>query len=283
MKTLFDEVSIETSKLTTKRYSTSFSLGIYFIDPKIRNDIYAIYGFVRSADEIVDSFLDYNREVLFNRFKNDTYTAINEKISLNPILNSFQHTVHKYKIDLELIETFFKSMEMDLFKHDYDYESYNSYIVGSAEVVGLMCLKVYCLGNESTYNNLEYYARKLGSAYQKINFLRDLSNDYYLLGRIYFPGVEIREFNECVKQKILLDIEKDFSDGYKGILKLPKNARFGVYLSYIYFYTLFQKIRYLPSESLFKNRIRIPDWYKIYLFIHSYLKNKLHLIQWQNA
>jgi phytoene/squalene synthetase len=282
MKELFDQISFEVSKLATKRYSTSFSLGIRFIEPKIRNAIYAIYGFVRFADEIVDTFHDYNKEILFERFKDDTYKAIEEGISLNPILNSFQDTVKKFGIDNELIATFLKSMEMDLHKNRYDYDGYNEYIVGSAEVVGLMCLKVYCNGDEKSYKTLKYYAERLGSAYQKINFLRDLSADYHSLGRVYFPGIDIIEFNECVKQKILMDIEKDFLEGYKGILRLPKNSRFGVYLSYIYFYSLFQKIRFMPTEIILQKRIRIPDSYKFYLFFNSYVKNKLHLIQWQN-
>ncbi len=282
MKELFDQISFEVSKLATKRYSTSFSLGIRFIEPKIRNAIYSIYGFVRFADEIVDTFHDYDKEMLFARFKGDAYTAIEEEISLNPILNSFQDTVRKFHIDKELIATFLKSMEMDLYKNNYDYDGYNEYIVGSAEVVGLMCLKVYCNGDEESYKSLKYYAERLGSAYQKINFLRDLSADYNKLGRVYFPGVDIKEFNECVKQKILLDIEKDFLEGYKGILKLPKNSRFGVYLSYIYFYSLFQKIRFMRPELILQKRIRIPDSYKFYLFFNSYVKNKLHLIQWQN-
>jgi 15-cis-phytoene synthase len=282
MKELYDQISFEISKLATHRYSTSFSLGIRFIEPKIRNAIYSIYGFVRFADEIVDTFHDYDKRLLFERFKEDTYKAIDEGISLNPILNSFQDTVWRFKIDKELIATFLKSMEMDLYKNDYDYEGYNEYIVGSAEMVGLMCLKVYCNGDEKLFKSLKYYAERLGSAYQKINFLRDLSADFNILGRVYFPGVDIKEFNECVKQEILLDIEKDFLEGYKGILKLPKNSRFGVYLSYIYFYSLFQKIRFLPPEIILKERIRIPDGYKFYLFFNSYVKNKLHLIQWQN-
>lgn len=283
MKAMFDEVSYAMSKLATKRYSTSFSLGIRFLDPSIRNPIFSIYGFVRFADEIVDSFHEFNKEKLLNEFKTEAYKAIDEGISLNPILNSFQLTVRKYNINRELIELFLKSMEMDLYNATYNYEGYKDYIVGSAEVVGLMCLKVYCNGDARMYDNLKSFAGRLGAAYQKINFLRDLSSDFNSLGRMYFPGISIGEFNDKVKAKLLDEIEQDFIAGYEGILKLPKNSRFGVYLSYVYFYTLFQKIKLIPSQEILHKRIRLQNSYKYTLFLQSYLKDKLHMIQWQNS
>ena len=282
MKAIFDDVSFEMSKLVTKQYSTSFSLGIRFLDPAIRRPIYAIYGFVRLADEIVDSFDNYNKKELLESFKNDTYRALHDGISLNPILNSFQLTVNKYKIDHELIALFLKSMEMDLYRATYNSEGYNDYIVGSAEVVGLMCLRVYCFRDDLAYNSLKGFARRLGAAYQKINFLRDLSSDYKTLGRVYFPGVNILEFNEKVKSDIVKDIEKDFKVGYEGILRLPKNSRFGVYLSYIYFYTLFQKIKIIPPQIILQHRVRLMNRYKYFLFFRSYVQDKFHMIQWQN-
>ena len=282
MKELFDRVSYDVSRLTTERYSTSFSLGIKFLNKEMRDPIYSIYGFVRFADEIVDSFQGYDRQALLGKFRTDTYEAINERISLNPILNSFQETVHKFSIDESLIETFLQSMEMDLHKTSYSSSGYLQYIVGSAEVVGLMCLKVYCKGNEILYSKLKYYAERLGAAYQKINFLRDLSSDYKQLGRVYFPGLNMKEFNDSVKRGILDEIEHDFIVGYEGILKLPKGSRFGVYLSYIYFYSLYRKIREIPSETILHQRVRLPDNYKLYLFFKSFVKNKLNMIEWQN-
>lgn len=279
---LFNEVSFETSKITTRKYSTSFSLGIRFFKKEIRNPIYGIYGFVRFADEIVDTFHNYNKEELFTKFKQDTYEALEQKISLNPILNSFQLVVHKYKIESETIDLFLRSMEMDLYKKTYDARNYKEYITGSAEVVGLMCLRVYCNGNDKLYNSLKQNAESLGSAYQKINFLRDLSSDYNVLGRVYFPGVDISEFNDDVKYKIIEDIEKDFLNGFLGILKLPKNSRFGVYLSYVYFYTLLQKIKFIPTSLILKERVRLGTSYKLTLLMKSLIKDKLNLIEWQN-
>lgn len=282
MNNLFESISFQTSKITTQKYSTSFSLGIRFLKKEIRNPIYAIYGFVRFADEIVDTFHEFNKRELFEKFKSDTYDAIEKKISLNPILNSFQITVNKYNIEHYLIETFLKSMEMDLYKIDYDTEGYKNYIVGSAEVVGLMCLRVYCNNDEARYRLLKEYAESLGSAYQKINFLRDLSADYQQLGRVYFPNVDMHEFNEKTKQKIIEDIEIDFQKGFTGLLKLPKNSRFGVYLSYVYFYTLLQKIRFIPSSEILKKRVRIKNRVKIMLLFKSYIKDKLNMIEWQS-
>jgi phytoene/squalene synthetase len=282
MKDLFNDVSFETSKITTQKYSTSFSLGIRFFRKDIRNPIYGIYGFVRFADEIVDSFSGYNQRELFYKFKLDTFEAIEQGISLNPILNSFQEVVNRYHIDRETIDQFLYSMEIDLYKNRYDSSGYKQYITGSAEVVGLMCLRVFCNGNDQLYNSLKEYAESLGSAYQKINFLRDLSHDYKELGRVYFPNLDITSFDDEAKFKIIMDIENDFKNGFRGIMKLPKNARFGVYLSYIYFFSLLQKIRFQPSAIILKERVRIGNSSKVMLLLKSYLKNKLNLIEWQN-
>jgi phytoene/squalene synthetase len=240
--------------------------------------IYGIYGFVRLGDEIVDTFHDYNKKALLERFRRDVDEAIEEKISLNPILNSFQHVVHKYNIEKELIDLFINSMEMDLDKQAYDQSGYKRYILGSAEVVGLMCLRVFCAGDDALYNNLKPFAMSLGSAYQKINFLRDLKADYQHLGRTYFPNVDLNEFNENHKKQIEQDIENDFRNGLKGIKKLPQEAKFGVYLSYIYFYGLFRKIKKTPSREILKRRIRISNRRKYYLLARSIMVYKLRLL-----
>ena len=279
MKKIFDQLSYDISKKTTLRYSTSFSLGIRFLANELRKPIYNIYGFVRFADEIVDSFHGYDKEKLLFQFKKDTHQAIDDGISLNPILNSFQETVNKYQIPLELVDTFLKSMEMDLDNYVHDQNSYEEYILGSAEVVGLMCLKVFVKGDESDYQRLKPQAMKLGSAFQKINFLRDLQADYKVLGRTYFPGVDLREFNNVVKKQIEADIEADFAEGYKGILQLPKNARFGTYMAYIYYYKLFKKIKDTPAEIILNERVRIPDNKKYRLFVSSYIKHSLNLVK----
>jgi phytoene synthase len=278
MKQLFDSLSQEMSKLTTKRYSTSFSLGIRFLHKDFHTPIYSIYGFVRFADEIVDSFHGFNKIELLNDFKKQTFDAINNGISLNPILNSFQMTVNKYKIPHHLIETFLNSMEMDLDKKNYDQSKYEEYILGSAEVVGLMCLKVFLRGDEEKYEALKFEAMKLGSAFQKINFLRDLKADYNELGRTYFPNIDLNEFNENVKKEIEDDIEIDFKHGYEGIKKLPKEARFGVYMAYIYYYKLFQKIKSYKAQVILNERVRIPNKRKYSLFISSYVRHNLNLI-----
>lgn len=278
MKKTFDNVSIACSKLTTRTYSTSFSLGIRFLNKRFHDPIYAIYGFVRFADEIVDSFHDFNKAELLQRFRKETYLAIEEKISLNPILNSFQSTVHAYNIPMNLIDTFMDSMEMDLHNNAYNKEGYEKYILGSAEVVGLMCLKVFTENNTALYDKLEPYAMKLGSAFQKINFLRDLKADYGTLGRVYFPGVEMSQFNASTKKEIEKDIEIDFKLGYEGIKQLPKDARFGVYVAYVYYYRLFQKIKHLPAEKIMNERVRIPNNKKYSLFLRSYLKHSFNLI-----
>jgi phytoene/squalene synthetase len=278
MKQLFDNVSHEMSKLTTKRYSTSFSMGISFLDKELQNPIYAVYGFVRFADEIVDSFHGYDKSELLNDFKTQTYTAIEKGISLNPILNSFQWAVNKFAIPLELIETFLQSMEMDLNKQTYDEAKYELYILGSAEVVGLMCLKIFVNGSEAEYQRLKPAAMKLGSAFQKINFLRDLNDDFNELGRTYFPGINLKDFDCDIKKEIEENIELDFKLGFEGIKQLPKNARFGVYMAYIYYYKLFNKIKATPAKIILQERVRIPNNKKYRLFITSYVKHNLNLI-----
>jgi phytoene/squalene synthetase len=278
MKKLFDEVSNKCSKITTQTYSTSFSFGILVLHKSIRKSIYNIYGFVRFADEIVDSFHDYDKTILFNKFKDDAFFAIDNKISLNPILNSFQETVNTYSIDLSLINNFLDSMEMDLSERSYNKESYNDYIHGSAEVVGLMCLKVFVNGNEQLYNQLKPTAMSLGSAFQKINFLRDANIDYSLLGRSYFPGVQLDSFSQSDKIKIEKDIEKDFKDALVGIKMLPSSSRGGVYLSYLYYYHLFKKIKHLSPSRILEDRIRIPNLEKLALMFKASLKNQLNLI-----
>ena len=277
MKALFDSVSIRASKMTTKAYSTSFSLGILGLDKKYHDPIYAIYGFVRFADEIVDSFEGYPQKELLERFWKDTHLALDEKISLNPILNSFQQVVNTFEIDRDLIETFLKSMEMDLYKNEYDEAGYKAYILGSAEVVGLMCLKVFVDGSEERYQMLKKPAMQLGSAFQKINFLRDLHADYKKLGRTYFPGVDLNNFNEGVKTEIEADIDIDFIAGYEGIKQLPKGARFGVYIAYVYYYSLFKKIKKTHCDIILSQRVRISNKRKYGLFLRSLLR---HTINW---
>jgi phytoene/squalene synthetase len=276
MKELFDMISRKSSKLTTVTYSTSFSMGIRFFSRRFHDPIYAIYGFVRFADEIVDTFHEYDKNKLLDDFKRDTYAAINDKISLNPILNNFQWAVNKYKIENELIDTFLRSMEMDLYKDEYDRKGYEEYILGSAEVVGLMCLRVFCEGNEEQYYDLKPSAMRLGAAFQKINFLRDLSHDYHGLGRSYFPGIEIEKFDERTKAKVEEEINSDFQAGLEGIRRLPDGARFGVYVAYVYFYALFKKIRKVSAERLLRERIRVPDPEKYALLVSSYMKDKMN-------
>ncbi len=278
MKELFDMISKQSSKMTTVVYSTSFSMGIRFFSKRFHDPIYAIYGFVRFADEIVDSFHGFDKERLLETFKRDTYQAIEDKISLNPILNNFQWAVNKYKIDHELIATFLRSMEMDLHNESYDRLGYEEYILGSAEVVGLMCLRVFCEGDESSYADLKPSAMKLGAAFQKINFLRDLSHDYNGLGRSYFPNLKISEFNEEAKLRIETEIEADFHAGLEGIRRLPEGAKFGVYVAYVYFYALFQKIKKSRSEILLYERVRIPNRRKYGLLVSSYFKSQMNLI-----
>jgi len=278
MKQIFDTLSFDMSELTTKRYSTSFSLGISFLDKAIRKPIYNIYGFVRFADEIVDSFHGFDKQVLLNDFRKDTYKAIEQGVSLNPILNSFQWAVNTYNIPIDLIDTFLDSMEMDLNKQFYDQSQYEKYILGSAEVVGLMCLKIFVYGDQDEYERLKPLAMKLGSAFQKINFLRDLKADYQDLGRTYFPGIDLNEFNASVKKEIERDIEVDFAQGYEGIKQLPKSSRFGVYMAYVYYYKLFTKIKSIDAQVILSERVRIPNNKKYRLFVTSYLRHNLNLI-----
>jgi len=249
-----------------------------FLQKQIRGPIYSIYGFVRLADEIVDSFHNYNKEYLLSDFKNQTYDAIFNKISLNPILNSFQQVVHQYQIPLDLIESFLKSMEMDLRKTNYDDEKYNEYIFGSAEVVGLMCLCVFTEGNKKLYEELKPSAMKLGAAFQKVNFLRDVKADNLELGRNYFPNVDLKRFSSYEKRKIEADIENDFKEGLKGILRLPSSSRKGVFLAYYYYLILFKKIKQLPAQRIMNERIRIPNYEKFFLMLKSNFKLQMHLL-----
>jgi phytoene/squalene synthetase len=277
-KDLFDKVSLKCSKLTTRAYSTSFSLGIRCLNKELRGPIYAIYGFVRFADEIVDTLHDYDKNLLLDRFKEATHQAINEKISLNPILNSFQKTVNEFKFEKELTDQFLKSMEMDLALTSYDQKGIEEYILGSAEVVGLMCLRVFCKGNEQMYQHLKPSAMKLGSAFQKINFLRDLNADFNGMGRSYFPGVNLTNFTEATKSQIEEDIARDFHAGYEGIKQLPRSARFGVYVAYLYYMALFEKIKNTPSHIILTNRIRVRNRRKLTILAYSYLKHQLNLL-----
>jgi 15-cis-phytoene synthase len=275
---LYNEVSYKCSKLVTTNYSTSFSLGVSLLHKDFIMPIHAIYGFVRFADEIVDTFHTSNKKELLDRFIKDTHDAINDRISLNPILHCFQDTVNKYKIDIELIDTFLRSMEMDLDKTKYNQAGYEEYILGSAEVVGLMCLRIFVEGDEKKYQELKPDAMKLGSAFQKINFLRDLKADVHILGRSYFPGFDVNNFNESTKKEIEADIQKDFDAGLRGIRQLPRKARLGVYLAYIYYISLFKKIQRTSPEKVIVSRIRIPDHKKYLLFLGSYVKHSFNMI-----
>jgi len=272
MKTIFDKVSHNCSEITTKAYSTSFSLGIKVLDKRLHNPIYGIYGFVRFADEIVDSFHNYNKKELFKKYKSDTYLGINNKISLNPIINSFQEVVNKFKIDHSLIDSFLISMEMDLEDQNYDEKTYKKYILGSAEVVGLMCLTIFVNGDQNKYKKLKPYAMKLGSAFQKINFLRDVNDDYKTLGRTYFPEVNMENFSKSDKLKIENEIENEFIEGLKGIRMLPNTAKGGVYLAYKYYYNLFKKIKKIPAQQILEKRTRISNFRKFTLLVSSMIK-----------
>lgn len=276
MKLLFDRLSVQCSKLTTRTYSTSFSLGIFFLGKGLRNPIYSIYGFVRLADEIVDSFDGFDKKKLLEKFKTECYEAIESGISLNPILNTFQLVVHEYKIDHGLIAKFLKSMEMDLYKVEYSKEAYEQYILGSAEVVGLMCLHIFTHENKKLYNELSPFAMKLGSAFQKVNFLRDVRDDFQSLGRTYFPGVDMTEFSQEAKSKVEAEIEDDFRDALVGIKKLPKSSRGGVYLAFVYYKALFKKIKNLPAQKILVERIRISNSEKFRLMFNSMVQFKLN-------
>ena len=278
MKALFDDISERTSRMVTNSYSTSFSLGVKFLGKKFHNPIYAIYGFVRFADEIVDTFHQFDKKILLDDFKVDTYKAIKQGISLNPVLNNFQKVVNEYKIDHKLIDTFLHSMEMDLTEQTYDQQSYEEYILGSAEVVGLMCLKVFVEGDQARYDELKNSAMKLGAAFQKINFLRDFKADVDGLGRMYFPQLLTQAFNDETKREIEADIIKDFAAGYEGIKQLPKDVRLGVYVAYMYYNNLLKKIINMPVNRILEERIRIPDNQKYALFFGSYIRHSFNML-----
>lgn len=279
MKNIFDEVSYSCSENVTKTYSTSFSLATRLLSENIRKDIYNIYGFVRFADEIVDSFHDYNKTELFNDFSDDLEKALANKIHLNPILNSFQYTFHKYNIDKDLVDSFMKSMRMDLTKKKYStVKEYKEYIYGSADVVGLMCLKVFVQGERKLYDKLKNNAMKLGSAFQKVNFLRDLKADKEDLNRTYFPNTKFEKLNESEKNEIINEIENDFKDGLEGIKQLPLDAKFGVFMAYRYYNQLLKKLKKTPATEIINRRIRVPNLKKIELLTRSYVKYQLNLL-----
>lgn len=275
---IYTKNALQCSKNTTLNYSTSFALGVSLLAKRLRNPIYSIYGFVRFADEIVDTFQEYNKKDLFHRFRQDTYRAIEEKISTNPILHSFQWVVHKYQIETEIIDAFLDSMEMDLTYDTYNRKTFQEYIYGSAEVVGLMCLKVFTEGNNEEYEQLKTPARKLGEAFQKINFLRDIQSDFKDRARSYFPQIDPTSFNDRDKMEIEKDIDLDFQEAYIGIRKLSKESRLGVFLAYTYYMKLFIKIQHTKAENLMKKRYRISNTYKIILLIQGYLKHKMNII-----
>jgi 15-cis-phytoene synthase len=275
---LFKDTCLKCSKLITEAYSTSFTLGIKTLHRKFHDPIYAIYGFVRCADEIVDTFHDHDKRKLLSEFRKQTFEAIEQGISLNPVLHAFQCVVNEYKIDREYIEAFLNSMAMDLEDHVYDPALYKEYIYGSAEVVGLMCLKVFCEGDAEQFERLKKPACSLGAAFQKVNFLRDMQSDFKERGRVYFPAVDIRTFNNASKEEIEADITKDFEDAYAGILALPRSARMGVYLAYVYYLKLFRKIKGLPATHILNERVRVPDNTKFALLLGSYVRYQLNAI-----
>jgi phytoene/squalene synthetase len=279
MKSIFDKVSADCSKNVTNSYSTSFSLATKMLSKSIRQDIYNIYGFVRFADEIVDTFHDYNKKELLERFIDELNYSLKNKISSNPILNSFQNTVNKYNIDYELISSFLKSMKMDLKKIKYNSEKeYKEYIYGSADVVGLMCLKVFLDGNEKYYQKLKPNAMALGSAFQKVNFLRDLNADFHELNRTYFPNLDFKNFNDDSKKLILNDIENDFRNALVGIQKLPNNSKFGVYAAYKYYKRLLKKLKKTSFIRIKNERIRVPNYQKVDVLARSYVRYRLNIL-----
>jgi phytoene synthase len=278
MMNLFHEVSQECSKITTQKYSTSFSSAIKLLHKDLRAGIFNIYGFVRFADEIVDTFHQYDKSALLTEFKHATYNAMDRGISLNPILHSFQLTVNAYNIDRELVDAFLYSMELDLEKRKYNRLEYEEYIYGSAEVVGLMCLCIFCEGNKLLYEQLKPYAKNLGAAFQKVNFLRDLKADYEGLERLYFPGCDFSNFSAADKTAIENDIQHDFDNAYEGIIQLPVKARFGVYVAYRYYYCLFNKIKKMQPEKILEDRIRIPDYRKIFILANAGIRSQFNLL-----
>jgi phytoene synthase len=279
MKSIFDTVSKDCSRIITQTYSTSFSMATKMLSNSIRQDIYNIYGFVRLADEIVDSFHDYDKEALFVQFEADLESALLNKISLNPILNSFQETYHTYALEKDMVDAFMNSMRQDLYKTVYHTEEeYKNYIYGSADVVGLMCLKVFVNGDSEQYNALKQTAMALGSAFQKVNFLRDLKADHDQLNRTYFPNTDLNNLDELSKQAIIDDIENDFSEGLKGIKQLPLEAKFGVFMAYRYYNQLLKKLKITPALEIKSTRIRVPDYKKVELLTRSYVKYQLNLL-----
>lgn len=275
---LFHTTSQNCSRVVTENYSTSFSSAIRLLHKDLRTPIFNIYGFVRFADEIVDTFHEHDKVMLLEQFKKETYDAIQRGISLNPILNSFQRTVNEYNVDLKLVDAFFHSMEMDLNKKTYDCQGYKEYIYGSAEVVGLMCLYVFCDGKKELYDKLENSAKSLGAAFQKVNFLRDIKADFNGLARVYFPGCDFNNFTAAEKKAIEEDIHADFRNAYVGITKLPLKARFGVYVAYKYYLSLFKKIKKMEPARVLEERIRIPNYYKAMIILRAGVKNQLRLI-----
>ncbi|WP_420388460.1 phytoene/squalene synthase family protein [Roseivirga sp.] len=275
---LFDQTTLECSKLITQRYSTSFTLGIKTLDKSLHFPIYAIYGFVRYADEIVDTFHNKDKKKLLDQFEADTFEAIEQGVSLNPVLHAFQLVVNQYRIDHKLITAFLHSMRLDLEEKTYNQNGYEEYIYGSAEVVGLMCLKVFCNGDEAQYQRLVPPARKLGAAFQKVNFIRDIKSDYEERGRVYFPGVDFNDFSLTAKEAIEADIQSDFDEALEGIKQLPREARLGVYLAYKYYLKLFRKIKKCPPSRIKEERIRIPDIRKFGILLGIYFQHRLHSI-----
>ena len=278
MMQLYHELCRQCSKATTEKYSTSFSSAIKLLHSDLRTPVFNIYGFVRFADEIVDTFHQFDKAALLNEFRNETFAAIERGISLNPVLHSFQETVNEYKIQHDLIEAFFRSMEMDLQKDAYDMTGYREYIYGSAEVVGLMCLYVFCGGDNAMFERLKPFAQSLGAAFQKVNFLRDAQSDYAQLNRTYFPGVDFKNFTPAAKQQIEKDIAKDFMHAFDGIQQLPVKARFGVYVAYKYYLSLFKKIQKAEAESILRQRIRIPDYSKMFIVAKAGVRMQLNLL-----
>jgi len=278
MKALFDQISYKISKNITRKYSTSFSFGIFLLNKKLHDAIYAIYGFVRVADEIVDSFHDFDKEELLTEFRKDTYQALERGISLNPVLNSFQEIVNLYNIERELIDTFLDSMEMDLNPQDYEQENFEKYILGSAEVVGLMCLRVFTENNRAFYDELKPYAMKLGSAFQKVNFLRDLKQDFDTLGRSYFPEIDLNNLSQQDKLNIEADIQNDFNEALIGIKKLPSSSMLGVYSAYMYYQVLLTKIKATAPQEVMSTRVRVPNSRKLFLMGKCYVQCRLNLI-----
>lgn len=277
MQNLFSNTCAECSKIITQNYSTSFTMGIKVFDKKFQMPVYAIYGFVRFADEIVDTFHGQDKEELLHEFKQETRKAIERRISLNPVLHAFQEVVHTYHIEWELIDAFLKSMEMDLYKTTYTGMLYNQYIYGSAEVVGLMCLRVFCEGDSALYDRLKEPARRLGAAFQKVNFLRDMKSDFEERGRVYFPDIDFADFNATSKQLIEQDIRDDFDAALAGIMQLPKGAQFGVYTAYKYYLNLFHKITQAPPQKVLQQRIRVPNHQKMVILVKSMLRYQLNV------